>query len=286
MFLGGEPGHRFTGRYLSTRHVSALRKPLAMAGGSILVLAGAVLMLTPGPGLLVMLSGAMLIASESPRAARALDRLELAVRAALLPIRARTVALACGVAAPLVYIAGDIVAARLYPGYSYRDQAVSELFAIGAPTSAVVVVLFSLSSLLYAAFAFGVGSSQHAMGGMIFANAVNALLLWNFFPMHMRGVAPTFTDTMHALLAINPFVVLTIGIALATTRGWFRACSAFTLVIVLVPAALAPMYAGQLVAGEPTPWLGVTERVPQYAHHLWHAVLAIVLARRRAGSPG
>lgn len=100
--------------------------------------------------------------------------------------------LASGAFAPLVYIGADIIAAVRYPGYSYADQAVSELFAIGAPTSALVVALFSLSSALMIAFAFGVRSSSagnralRAMAWMIVANAIDALLLWNFFPMHMR----------------------------------------------------------------------------------------------------
>ena len=119
---------------------------------------------TPGPGLPALLLGAMLIAGESRRAALALDRLELAVRR-------QSPLLACGIAAPVVYIAADIVAARLYPGYSYRDQAVSELFAIGAPTSPLVVLFFSLSSLLYAAFAVSVWRLQRAMACMILANA-------------------------------------------------------------------------------------------------------------------
>lgn len=34
---------------------------------------------------------------------------------------------------------------------------------------------------------------------MMALNAANALVLWNVFPMHMRGTPPTFTDTMHAM---------------------------------------------------------------------------------------
>lgn len=233
MLLGGEPGQRFSERYRRTRHVSALRKPLAIAGGSILIVAGAVLMLTPGPGALVMLAGAMLIASESRRAAQALDRLELAVRA-------HSPMLACGVAAPLLYIGADSAAASL-----------------GAPASGLVGALFTVSSLLYAGFAFGVWPLQRAMACTILASAIHALVLWNF--------APAFTDTMHAVLAINPFVVLTMAIAVAVFRGWFRAYTVVTIVIVMAPA---------------TPWLGIAERVPQYAHHLWHAALAIVLLVR------
>jgi hypothetical protein len=68
----------------------------------------------------------------------------------------RSVLLICGIGAALSYVATDIVAGTVYSGYSFTDQAVSELFAIGAPTSRFVVPLFSLSSLLLAAFALGV----------------------------------------------------------------------------------------------------------------------------------
>jgi len=45
-----------------------------------------------------------------------------------------------GILSPAIYIAADVIAARRYPNYSYTDQAVSELFAIDAPTSAFVVL--------------------------------------------------------------------------------------------------------------------------------------------------
>lgn len=56
--------------------------------------------------------------------------------------------LSCGIGAAVVYVATDLIAAAIYPGYSFSDQAVSELFSIGAPTSTLVVPLFSLSSAL------------------------------------------------------------------------------------------------------------------------------------------
>jgi hypothetical protein len=63
--------------------------------------------------------------------------------------------LACGILSPVLYTGTDILASMSYPGYSYRDQAVSELFAIGAPSSALVVPLFTLSSIALALFAAG-----------------------------------------------------------------------------------------------------------------------------------
>lgn len=41
---------------------------------------------------------------------------------------------------------------------------------------------------------------------MFAASAVDGLALWNLFPMHMRGELKTFTDAMHIVLSVNPFV--------------------------------------------------------------------------------
>jgi len=199
--------------------------------------------------------------------------------------QSRKVLLACGILASLVYVSTDILAGALYAGYSFNGQAVSELFAIGAPTSHLVVPLFTLSSILSAAFATGVWLSRgrsRALGVlalMIAGNAVNTLVLWNFFPMHMRGVKPTLTDTMHGILAINPFVLLSIVLGAAAFRGWFRFYSIGTILILLVPAVLAFQYVPEVLANQPTPWLGLTERVSQYGHQFWQAVLVVVLMR-------
>jgi Protein of unknown function (DUF998)/alpha/beta hydrolase fold len=193
--------------------------------------------------------------------------------------------LACGVLASLTYVASDIFASLRYAGYSFTDQAVSELFAIGAPTIRIVVPLFTLSSTLLAAFAFGVWTScGHSralrwLAIMIFANALNTLVLWNFFPMHMRGVPPTFTDAMHIVLAINPFVLLSVVFGMAAFKGWFRSYSAATALVLLVPAIFSLSYVSAVAANQPTPGMGLAERVSQYGYQLWQAMLAVVLLR-------
>jgi hypothetical protein len=198
----------------------------------------------------------------------------------------RKVLLICGVLSPLLWVGTDILAGTLYAGYSFTSQAPSELFAIGAPTSGLVVSLFTLYSVLLGAFAFGVWMSAagrnralRIMALMVIGNAVNGLVLWNFFPMHMRGVEATFTDTMHLILSINPFVLLTVGLGVAAFRNWFRFYSIGTILILLVPATLVFMDAPQVGANQPTPWLGLTERISIYGTLLWHLVLAIVLLR-------
>ena len=200
----------------------------------------------------------------------------------------RSVLLSCGVLASLTYVATDLTASLRYPGYNFIDQTVSELFAIGAPTSRIVVPLFTVSSTLLAAFAVGVWASRghsRALGWLataIFANAVNTLVLWNVFPMHMRGVTPTFTDAMHLVLAVNPFVLLSIVLGTAAFKGWFRAYSVVTVLILLVPAVFSFSYVTAVAANQPTPGMGLAERVAQYGYQLWQAMLAVVLLHERS----
>jgi len=203
----------------------------------------------------------------------------------------RKVLLVCGILSSLLYVGTDILAGTLYAGYNFTSQAVSELFAIGAPTSRLVVLFFTLASALLAAFAMGVWLSAGAnralgiMALMIVGNAIKTLVLWNFFPMHMRGVEPTFTDTMHIILAINPFVLLSLGFGVAAFRNWFRFYSIGTILMLVVLAFLGFSYVPQVAANQPTPWLGLTERISIYGHQLWHLVLAVVLLRVEGERP-
>jgi hypothetical protein len=193
--------------------------------------------------------------------------------------------LGCGIAGAALYPLADILAAARYPGYSYRDQAVSELFAIGAPTSQFVVPLFTLSSVLLLLFAIGIWRSARGrrsvqwLGAMMALNTIDALLLWNVFPMHMRGSQPTTTDLMHGLLAIDPFLLAAVVLGAVAFRGPFRAYTVATIVFTSALAVLGMSHATAVFAGQPTPWMGATERGSQYATNLWYAVLAIMLLR-------
>ena len=80
----GEPGRRFRARY-ERRHARARhaggRKWALIVAGVVIALAGIVLLPLPGPGMLVIALGALLVAEESLTVAKMLDALELRGRA-------------------------------------------------------------------------------------------------------------------------------------------------------------------------------------------------------------
>ena len=200
--------------------------------------------------------------------------------------------LACGIVGGALYPLSDIIAATRYPGFSYRDMAVSELFAIGAPTSALVVTLFTISTSLLLLVSAGIWMSA---GGrrivrwialLMALNAIDALTLWNFFPMHMRGEPRTFTDTMHGLLAIDPFLLAAVVLAAIAWPGWFRRYTIATVSFSTALALTAIWSVMAFMANQPTPWMGAAERAGQYATNAWYAVFAIMLLRRDTAMRG
>ena len=71
----------------------------------------------------------------------------------------RKVLLVCGIVSSTLYFAADVLASLRYPGYSYTDQVISELSAVGAPTRPLLVPLYLAYSVLVIAFGVGVWSS-------------------------------------------------------------------------------------------------------------------------------
>ena len=77
-FMSAPSGTRFQARYQRLRRrPHAMRTILASGLGLLLIAAGLVLLVLPGPGILVATIGAALIAGESLTLARQLDRLDV-----------------------------------------------------------------------------------------------------------------------------------------------------------------------------------------------------------------
>jgi UPF0716 family protein affecting phage T7 exclusion len=83
-FLALAPGRRFCESFERNQRErgSGAKRVAFIALGIVLMLAGVLALVAPGPGLLMIAGGLLLIARESRLLARALDRAELAVRRA------------------------------------------------------------------------------------------------------------------------------------------------------------------------------------------------------------
>lgn len=110
--------------------------------------------------------------------------------------------------------------------------------------------------------------------------------------MHLREALAasggTVSDTMHIVLgAVTEILYLTaLGFAAAALGKQFRLYSIATFVILLVFGVLTFLDAPSIAANQPTPLIGVWERINIGVFLLWVVVLAIVLlqAEKKPGS--
>ncbi len=195
-----------------------------------------------------------------------------------------------GILSSLLYVAINIFVPTQYPGYSPASQTVSELSAIGAPTRTLWMVLCTPYTLLIIAFAWGVQKSAGGNRPLRIAGrlliAYGALgILWPFAPMHLRETLAagggTFSDTMHIALGVITEIIylLALGFAAAALGKQFRLYSIATFMILLVFGVLTFLDAPDIAINQPTPLVGVWERINIGVFLLWVVVLAIVLLR-------
>lgn len=208
----------------------------------------------------------------------------------------RRVLLVCGIAAAVWWVAIDVVGSFRYPGYSYVDQTISELSAIGAPTR---TFMMTVSGIPYAVLmiAFGVGvwlvtgvrsRVGKIAGALLIIEAIFGYVGGVLFPMATREVLAageeTLRNRLHAPYGLGMpilFVLVTIvGSRLLGKR--FRWYSYATIAITLVTGFMVGMQVEQMQANEPTPLLGIIERITAYVPMLWIVVFALGLLRREA----
>jgi len=200
-------------------------------------------------------------------------------------MKLRNALLICGVLSSLVYVGYDLLAAVFHGGYhSFTTQTISELDARGAPTRAMITPLLILYDLLTIAFGAGVWMAARS-GRALRVTAVTLIGLgalglpgpW-LFPMNLRGVGG---DVAHIVGTGVMVLLIVTGLAFgAFALGrTFRVYSFATMLATLVFGALTSVQAKGLVTGEPTPSIGIMERLCIGAFLLWVVVLAAALLR-------
>jgi hypothetical protein len=206
-----------------------------------------------------------------------------------LPQRARLIEtlLLCGAASLVVYVAIDAIASLRYAGYDYRDQTISELSAVQAPTRTLWLWLVGPYELLVFATAAGVlmaarRRAHSIVGWLLLAYAISGLA-WPFAPMHQREALAagggTGSDTMHLVLAgVTSALFFAMIVAGAIGCGSrFRIYSVATLVGLAVFGSLVRLQSPALADNEPTPWIGFFERINVFGAMLWIAVFAFAV---------
>jgi hypothetical protein len=204
----------------------------------------------------------------------------------------RKILLGCGIVSSVLYVVSDVIGALRYPGYSYADQGFSELTAQGSPVRPLMIALNEIPyTLLVSAFAVGVWTSappKHAgriTGAMLLGYAATGMAGGVVFPMKPREALAagegTLRNAMHipATMVMSLFIVLAMGFGASLLGKRLRYYSYGTIAILVVFGVLASLQAGQMQANEPTPWMGIEERINIYATMIWVAVLAIGLLR-------
>ncbi len=194
------------------------------------------------------------------------------------------VLLVCGILSSLWYIAINIYVPAQYEGYRVASYTVSELSAIGAPTRRLWLLLVIAYPVLFAAFGWGVLLSAcdrllRVTGGLILAYAI-----FNVYwpPMHIRGLEPTLTDTLHitwAMTVVLLMIAVMVFAALALGKR-FRIYTISTIALHLIFGVLSALQAPNIPRNDPTPMIGIWERINIGVFMIWVIVLAMVLLQR------
>jgi hypothetical protein len=202
---------------------------------------------------------------------------------------ANKVLLICGILSPVLYAVSDVLAGLQWAGYSFRDQTISELAAIGAPSRPLFAVLLLIVYGLMLAFGVGIWKASpgnprlRLVSVLIICVGVMALTVGQFAPMRPRGTEQGFMGAMHLIEGLVAMVMIfaAMGIAANAFGAHLRVYTIATIVLALGFGVWAGLEAPRIEQGLPTPWVGVKERIFWYGYQSWYIVLALRLLCKR-----
>lgn len=202
--------------------------------------------------------------------------------------------LICGVLSSLWYVVINIVVPLQYPGYNMGSQTISELSAIDAPTRPMWTMLCIPYSLLLIAFGAGIWlAADHNKMLRLAAAVIVFDAVFGFFwpPMHQREVIAagggTLSDTLHLAWTFVHLVLilLMIGLGAAALGKRFRIYSIATVLVFIVFGILTSQESSRIETAEPTPYLGIWERITIAAYMIWIIALAISCLKSSKKTP-
>ena len=195
----------------------------------------------------------------------------------------------CGIISSILYILMNVFIPLEYAGYDVASKTVSELSAIGAPTRTLWFWSAIVYTLTFAVFGWGViktaGKSRalRLTGILILLYGVIGIF-WP--PMHQREVLAagggTLTDTLHIVFSMVTvlMMLLIMGTAATALDKKFMVYTLFTITVLLFFGMLTSFDAPKLETNQPTPWLGINERICIGAYIVWVIVFTKNLLRK------
>jgi hypothetical membrane protein len=211
---------------------------------------------------------------------------------------------ACGVAAPVVFAAGSILAAALYPGYSHSRQVISELAAVDSPVALFQDINSVVFGLLSIAFARGLhlgiaAGSRTAWGPRLIAFSGAANVVEAFLPCDRGCELVSLVGSLHDWIAMFAFLAALAGIfiisrTLGADPNWGRAYQRYSvfiagaafLVLIVWLAIGAPAVPGlPRIAPRVLAANGTLQRVFALIILLWIEVMALRLTSLFRRSP-
>lgn len=202
----------------------------------------------------------------------------------------RQLVLVCGVLSSATYLAADLLGALGWSGYSYRDQTISELAAIGSPSRAVTLTLFTAYNLLLGLMSIGLIVTPRRRlraAGWCLAGIAALGIVAAFAPIHVRGYPWGVNETVHSILTAITVLLIVVAMVVAAGAfgGTFETYSRITLVTTIASGAASGWIGRGLASDLPTPWIGITERVSVFSFLLWVVVLATLVSRSSGDQP-
>ena len=199
--------------------------------------------------------------------------------------------LVAGAGAVLVYAIGDVLSGLLYDGYSWADQAIGELSAIGSPVRPLMVSIILTHNVLLLLFGIGMlrvadRRSLRWIGILlVVCFVVVGLPTHTIWAMSSRGLQTGFNDTMHitSSMVFSVLVVAMMALSAAAYRGLFRVYSLATIVVVVAFGAASGVAMSGLEQDD-TPWAGTFERINAYSYFAWLVILAMMVIRHEVGA--
>jgi hypothetical protein len=155
----------------------------------------------------------------------------------------------------------------------------------------LIVVSVTPYAVLMLAFAAGVWAAVgpkrtgRITAALLATYAVTGLVTPLFFQAPTREALASGTDTWRNTMHLPLTAVSVVSILLAMGFGatllgkGFRWYSSGSIATLIVFAAVTGILAARMVGDQPTPWMGLTERVNIYGTMLWMAALAMGLWR-------